>query len=275
MPKYANNQPYATYESRKHANRRAIAQGIMSGLENFALAYATGKQRERDVQIFQELEDENLSPVQRAQKASQLSDSSQKVFLQSMKIQERIEARQETAQRNAEQQALKEDREQRLGIKDLQGTYQMRLKSLKDAFNESTSKKERDAISTERSSLNKELGVNIKRLREGKAPIFHHLDPQDMAEYMTQSSPAASMNMNQMGGGEEAQQFSQQQPQRISNTSEMQGQMAQQPQQAQQHARQQWNPQNPAHQQRAMQILEQAQGNRELANQALSQEFQR
>jgi hypothetical protein len=62
---------------------------------------------------------------------------------------------------------------------------------------------------------------------------------------------------------------------------QMQGQQtsqAQQPQMQQaqgQPQRQRWDPKNPEHQQRALQILQEAKGDRQLANQALAQEFDR
>jgi hypothetical protein len=258
MPKYANIQR-CPQNSREH-----IAEGIAKGLESVMQGYVKGQEKKKDQEIFEKLQNPELSPIARATLASQLSAGSQKALSAQLDFENKFARRNELSDRAQQEQEFKQSKENRLGtqnsVKDLQRLYQNKLSALKDQIKDTFREGDKKPLRDQQSALQKELGVNLKRLREGKRPEFRHLDVEEEPMASQQASVESS---NQMGMQGQQQQQMQQAPQGM-----------QQPQSGQP-ARQRWNPQDPAHQQRALQILQQANGDRGLANQALMQEFER
>ncbi|MBS0656087.1 MAG: hypothetical protein JSR46_09940 [Verrucomicrobia bacterium] len=261
-------------------NLAALVGGLGEGLKTAGIVYATYKQQEDDKEILQKVQDPNISPLKKAELVASLSVNGQKTLSNTLNLQQKI-LREEELRENRkrdeenrnlreeermtkffEQQALKESREARLSRKDMQEQYKTRLKHLNEDFKEARTQKERDQIKQEKDLIARELGVNIHRMKSGQDPIYRYLTPQDTSEYETTASPFGGQNL--LGAGQQPQEAQQEMPQ--------QSRMMPQ-EQAPQRVR--WNPQDPEHQARALEVLKSVGGNRQEATQLLSEIFER
>jgi len=232
------------------ATNAQIAEGFLKGLTNFAQGYAKRAEKKHDEEIIQRMNDPNLSAVERAALIAKLSSKGQKSFLTLMALQNKLAHEQERERLLQEELDLRGAREKRLHgqniTNDMVRTYQARLGDIKAHLKDTYDQKEKQALREEQKALQKELGQNLARLKKGQRPLF------DVLQIEEEPLPAQTLpteTMNQMGGL--------QQP-------------SMQPQ-----AKMQWDPNNPQHKAFAQEALQRANGNRALANQLISEQFQR
>lgn len=254
------------------AGRRAFAEGLGKGIANFGEAFAKQLDRRRDEEIYTQMQDPNISPVEKAKLAASLSSKGQKNLSALMNIQNRYLREQERSQRHEQEFELRGSREERLNLqnakRDLTGAYQARLKAIQDDLRDPTlfDKDQRKALKSEREDLTRELGRNLSLLKKGQAPRFEILKGFD--EELIQRKSSEFPGTNQLSGQEQAMAM-QQQPQ---------GQMQQQPQQGtpqQQQQKFKWNPKDPQHVAIAQEAVRLAGGDRAKANALIAEHFER
>lgn len=271
MPKYANIQHCP------QNSRQVFSNGIGQGITNFLETYNARKEKEveekNDENLLAQMENPDLTPLAKAALASRLSKKGQKALGNILTFEERFKRDEELAARHGEESDIRRAREKRLTaqgeIRDLQRAYQNRLgnirEDLKDVFLPQDQKK---ALQQERDALQKELGHNLSRLKQGKVPQFNVLQVEEPESMPVRRAPVSSTN--ELGGGR---------PNMLPgntaapNVNQLQNAMqATQPQQMQ---RQKWNPQDPAHVAFAKSALEASGGDRTIANNLISERFEK
>lgn len=240
-----------------HTNTALALAGISEGLKSFFEAKMKKDEREEDQRILEALQNPELSAMQKVHLVGKLSNQGQKSLNNILTIQNRIDRESESRRRHIEDQEYRQGKEERLHsqhlAKDISRAYKEQMQSLKDDLADPRlfDKEQRRQLKEEQKALQQEHIKNLNRIRKGQQPVFNALRVQDEA------MPAQSVGLeasNQLGGMSE--------PVQQIVPSQQAG-----PQ------KQLWNPSNPAHKQRAIQVLQEV-GDRSRANQILAEEFE-
>ena len=241
--------------SRKGRENTALVLGALASVgEGYLKAKTKQLEQESDAEIIGQMDNPELTPVAKAQLTARLSKNGQ-AALTNMLVQQKRAEKILTEEGDLDLRAKREKRlEEQSSAKNLERVYRARLSDIKDQLKEARLS-EKKALQDEQKALIKEFGQNLARVKRGEKPRFEVLEIEE------EPIPAKQLpfeGMSQLGGGPS---MAQQAP----VPSQPQGQFQ----------RQRWNPQDPAHQQRSLEILEASNGDRALANQQLSQEFER
>ncbi len=274
MSKYVNNQQYARS---KHPVREGVINGFAQGLQNFAEAYVEGQQREKDQELIAKMNDPNLSSMERAQIALQLSPKGQKAVMTAMDLYRKLAHQQEQERLHQEELDIKRQRERRLNgqntSKDLEKSYKARLSDIKEQLKDTYDPKAKKLLQDEQASLQKELGQNLARLKKGESPRF------DVLAIEQEPLPAQRQGydtMNQMGGVSTPQNVSrnatalkQQEPQVQQGTGNVATPTTTQPQ------RVRWDKTNPEHSAFAAEVYKSTGNDRAKTNAILAEKFEK
>ena len=290
MPKYVGGYP-----TRQNTNQQ-VATGISQALQNFANAYAEGKQREKDRELIEKMNDPNLSDLQRAQLALQLSPQGQKSVMTAMQLYQKLAHEKAIQERHQDELDIRREREERLkgqnSSKDLDRLYKTELKDLQDQINEMHSEKDKKPLREKRTALQKERASNISRLKKGEEPVLDYLTYGKERPIETRRQPIETTN--QLGGAPnqnipgatpginpyaEGPSFTTNAPQNAaSNATALRqqqpqaGNVAPTPTQPQ---KMRWDPRNPEHQAFASKVYQDTGGDRAKTNQILAEQFER
>lgn len=227
-------------------NKDVLGEAISSSLQNIGTSAGQGLgkilQNQSDDRIFQQLANKDTTPLQQIQLIGKLSPNKQKSYLDMLLLSTKTARQEATNRRFEEEQTFKKGREARLNEGHIDTIYTRRIKEIKDALKDAR-KIDQPPLKEALDNLTKERDVNLKRLRKGQQPVFEFLQLEDQAQ---QESP-------------------------ITNNPTQVAQQAQtQPTQQQ---KVKFNPNNPAHAQRRLKVLEEVKGDRQRANEILSSEF--
>lgn len=298
MPKYVGGYPTIREQREARGLSQPVATGIAKVMQTLAEAYEKKQQQEQDEEIIQKMNNPNLTEMEKAQLALKLSPNGQKALTTALDLYYKLQHQQELQRRHDEEISLRREREERLGkehgAKDIERLYKSRLSTIKDQLRDARSA-EIKPLREEQAALQQELGQNLARLKRGEQPRF------DVLQIEEEPLPAQRQGfdtMNQMSGGQNQNiqgatpginpyaensgtSYTPNAPQNASRNATALS-YDQQPAQQQMNSpaptkpqRVRWNPQDPAHQARALEILNAAKGDRAAANQQLMQEFER
>lgn len=162
----------------------------------------------------------------------------------------------ESAFRNTKESRLTSQHETQTLAKMYQSASRAIQTELKDIFDP----KQKKELNQKIKDLHKEFSSNLQLVKKGKEPIFKILELDETL--MPQNAPVAQFNAM---AGEEPQ---------IQDT-RAQGNRSKAKEHTRGRAKVKWNPQDPSHQQRALDMLKRAQGDRALANKLMQEEFER
>jgi len=269
------------------ASRAMIGQGIGKGFasagEYFAKNIGKKIEKQRDEEIFTQLQNPELTPLQRAQLVAKLSKNGQTSLVTTMRISDRLRRERDVEDRHDRDFQYKSDREERLKNKEarqeLTAIYNNKLKDIKDDLKDPylLKKDQLDMLKQQKKDIQNELQVNLNRLRKGQRLESKFFDLNGQEEQMAAQVAPGPID-NQMGVmPQEAQQpvqppMQQPVPQQMA-APQGQSQVAP-PQPPPTAAKIPWDKSNPEHIAFAQEAQKASGGDKNIANSLIAERFQ-
>jgi len=201
--KYAGNQQYARS---KHPIAEGFANGVSNALMGLAKTLEERQHRQQDEQIIEQMNNPELTEMERAQLSLKLSKDGQRAVLTAMELYRKIAHEQAAQARHQEELDIRREREGRLkgqnDAKDLDSLYKTELKSLQDQINDIPLERDKKPLKDKRTALQKERALNVNRVNKGLEPVLDYLTYGK--ERPVEAKRQGFDTMNQMGGNPNA-----------------------------------------------------------------------